>query len=162
VRLRGTSSITGGAEPLYIIDGVIVDNSSDQQINFGARANPTNRLADLNPNDIERVEILKGAAAAALYGSRANNGVIQIFTKKGRAGGFRSAAESRATLGQLPKRLGLNLYPFNAAGQPVQRFDNESLIYRDAWSNESFVSVSGGAERTRFYLSGGYTNQTAS
>lgn len=67
VRLRGTSSIVGGAEPLYIVDGVIVDNSSDQQINFGYRTNPSNRLADLNPNDIERVEILKGAAAAALY-----------------------------------------------------------------------------------------------
>src|SRR5690606_31941750 len=65
VRLRGTSSITGGAEPLYIIDGVIVDNGSDQQIDFGYRSNPSNRLADLNPNDIERIEVLKGAAAAA-------------------------------------------------------------------------------------------------
>src|SRR5690606_36655246 len=83
VRLRGTSSIAGGAEPLYIVDGVIVDNGSDQQINFGYRSNPSNRLSDLNPNDIERIEVLKGAAAAALYGPRANNGVVQIFTKRG-------------------------------------------------------------------------------
>ncbi|HEX2191472.1 MAG TPA: TonB-dependent receptor [Longimicrobiaceae bacterium] len=160
VRLRGTSSITGGAEPLYIIDGVIVDNDSeDTGINFGSRSNPTNRLGDLNPNDIERVEVLKGAAAAALYGSRANNGVIQIFTKRGRSGELRVSAETRVSQGTLPKHLGLNLYPFDATGAPVQRFDNERLIYRDAWSNDSYVSVSGGAENTQFYLSGSYTDQ---
>ena len=159
VRLRGTSSITGGAEPLYIIDGVIVDNSSDELINFGARANPTNRLADLNPNDIERIEVLKGAAAAALYGSRANNGVIQIFTKRGRADGLRITAETRTSLSTLERHLPFNMHPFDAAGNPVQRFDNERLIFRDAWSNDSYVSVAGGAERTRFYLSGGYTDQ---
>ncbi|HEX7239351.1 MAG TPA: SusC/RagA family TonB-linked outer membrane protein [Longimicrobiaceae bacterium] len=160
VRLRGTSSITGGAEPLYIIDGVIVDNSSDDLgINFGSRAAPTNRVADLNPNDIERVEVLKGAAAAALYGSRANNGVIQIFTKRGRSGGLDITAETRSSLGQLPRHLGFNMHPTDAAGRPVQRFDNESLIFRDAWSTDSYVSLSGGAERTHFFLSGGYTRQ---
>ncbi|MGI9181087.1 MAG: TonB-dependent receptor domain-containing protein [Longimicrobiaceae bacterium] len=160
VRLRGTSSIIGGAEPLYIVDGVIVDNSADQPINFGYRSNPSNRLADLNPNDIERIEVLKGAAAAALYGSRANNGVIQIFTKRGAAGQPRITAESRLSLGQLPKRLPFNMFPFDTVGgQPVQRFDHQDLIFQDALSNDSYISVSGGADQTQFYLSAGYTQQ---
>ncbi|MFN9202674.1 MAG: TonB-dependent receptor plug domain-containing protein, partial [Gemmatimonas sp.] len=76
VRLRGTNSFISGSDPLYIIDGVIVDNGSAQLTDLGGRSNPQNRLADLNPADIERVEVIRGAAAAALYGSRANNGVV--------------------------------------------------------------------------------------
>jgi TonB-dependent starch-binding outer membrane protein SusC len=157
VRLRGTSSIVGGAEPLYIVDGVIVDNSSDQQVNFGYRSNPSNRLADLNPNDIERVEVLKGAAAAALYGSRANNGVIQIFTRRGAAGATRFNVSTRATLGMLPKEIDFALAPVDAAGAAVQRFDHQDLIFRDSWGNETALSVSGGGDQTRFYMSGSYT-----
>ncbi|HUR00380.1 MAG TPA: TonB-dependent receptor plug domain-containing protein, partial [Gemmatimonadaceae bacterium] len=86
VRLRGTNSFISGSDPLYIVDGVIVDNQSGQLADLGIRSNPQNRLADLNPNDIEHIEIIRGAAAAALYGSRANNGVVQIFTKRGSIG----------------------------------------------------------------------------
>lgn len=92
VRLRGTSSIKGSSDPLYIVDGVIMDNSSTNVINLSADAQATglqggqNRLVDINPNDIERVEVLNGAAAAAIYGSRASNGVVQIFTKRGKSG----------------------------------------------------------------------------
>jgi TonB-linked SusC/RagA family outer membrane protein len=92
VRLRGAGSINSSSDPLYIIDGVIVDNSSQNVINRSADAMTTsfsagqNRLIDINPNDIERVEVLNGAAAAAIYGSRAGNGVVQIFTKRGKAG----------------------------------------------------------------------------
>src|SRR5215213_2872890 len=71
VRLRGTSSFISGSEPLYIVDGVIVDNSSAELRSLGARGNVQNRLADINPADVERVEIVRGASAAALYGSRA-------------------------------------------------------------------------------------------
>jgi TonB-dependent starch-binding outer membrane protein SusC len=157
VRLRGTSSIVGGAEPLYIIDGVIIDNSSDQQINFGYRSNPSNRVADINPNDIERIEVLKGAAAAARYVSRANNGVIQIFTKRGAAGDTRFNISTRATLGQLPKEIGIALTPVDEAGQPVERFDHQDLVFKDAWGNETTLSISGGGDQTRFYMSGAYT-----
>ncbi len=158
VRLRGTSSITGGAEPLYIIDGVIVDNGSDQQINFGYRSNPSNRLSDLNPNDIERIEVLKGAAAAALYGSRANNGVVQIFTKRGAAGRPVVTVESRATYGQLASELPWNMAPTDLDGTtPVERYNHEDLIFRDSWGSDTYVSVSGGANETRYFLSGGYT-----
>jgi TonB-dependent starch-binding outer membrane protein SusC len=69
---------------------VVIDNNADQQLNLGYRSNTSNRLADLDPNDIERIEVLKGAAAAALYGSRANNGVVQIFTRRGRRASPRS------------------------------------------------------------------------
>ncbi len=156
VRLRGTRSIVAGAEPLFIVDGVIVDNSSDQQINFGYRTNPSNRLADLNPNDIERVEVLKGAAAAALYGSRANNGVIQIFTKRGSAGETRIDLSTRATYNQLEQELPWALTPVQPDGTPVQRFNHGDLVFRNAWGNETAVSVSGGGDQTRFYLSGNY------
>jgi len=157
VRLRGTSSIVGGAEPLFIVDGVIVDNSSDQQVNFGYRTNPSNRLADLNPNDIDRIEVLKGAAAAALYGSRANNGVIQIFTRRGGTGGTRITVSTRATLGQLQRELPFALTPVNEQGDPVERFDLQDFIFRDAWGSETSFSISGGADQTRFYTSGAYS-----
>jgi TonB-dependent SusC/RagA subfamily outer membrane receptor len=159
VRLRGTSSIISGAEPLYIVDGVIIDNSSDQQIDFGYRSNPSNRLADLNPNDIERVEVLKGAAAAALYGSRANNGVIQIFTKRGAAGQTRITLSSRATLGQVQGDLPFNMFPLDSAGgTAITRYDHQDLVFRDAWGNETTAAISGGADQTRFYLSASYLN----
>jgi len=95
LRLRGVTSLLGNADPLFIVDGVVVSNAA---IPGGANAvtraeagvigsmqeNPLNRIADLNPNDIESVEVLKGAAASAMYGSKASNGVVIITTKRGR------------------------------------------------------------------------------
>lgn len=85
IQIRGQNTINGNAQPLFIIDGMPVSNSSD---NIGAaRSNgiiQQSRINDINPEDIERVEVLKGASAAALWGSRAANGVIVITTKKGR------------------------------------------------------------------------------
>ena len=66
VRLRGLSTLSGNADLLYIIDGIILDNSSDQLVDNGGYT--TNRLADLDPNEIDRIEVVKGAAAAAIYG----------------------------------------------------------------------------------------------
>ncbi len=90
VRLRGISTISSSSEPLYIVDGVIVNNSTNRVTNTQSGYDGQNfvgnvgqnRLVDINPADIERVEVLNGAAAAAIYGSRANAGVVQIFTKK--------------------------------------------------------------------------------
>jgi TonB-linked SusC/RagA family outer membrane protein len=92
IKLRGVGTAFGSSEPLYILDGVIIDNSSANVINLngdtqGSRIQSgTNRIADINPNDIEKIEVINGAAAAAIYGSRASNGVVQIFTKKGKVG----------------------------------------------------------------------------
>lgn len=159
IRLRGTSSITGGAEPLYIVDGVIIDNDADQQINVGYRSNPINRLADLDPSDIERIEILKGAAAAALYGSRANNGVVQIFTRRGRAGQTQFTISSRATRSDLSRRIAFALTPVDISGAAVQRFDHQDVIFRDAAGTDHHVSASGGSQNTRYYMSANYTDQ---
>ncbi len=81
VRIRGNSSISASNQPLYVLDGVPL--TTDSQTNYGGATNP---LIDLNPNDIESIEILKDAAAGAIYGSRAANGVVLISTKKGKAG----------------------------------------------------------------------------
>lgn len=159
VRLRGTSSITGGAEPLYIIDGVIIDNNGDQQLNLGYRSNASNRLADLDPNDIERIEILKGAAAAALYGSRANNGVVQIFTRRGRVGEPEITVSSRIGRAELERRIPFALTPVNLDGSAVQRYDHQDVIFRDGTQQEHHVSLSGGGGDTRYYLSAGYVDE---
>ncbi len=111
IRLRGASSIKGSSDPLYIVDGVIVDNSSQNVINRSGDAMTTsflagqNRLVDINPNDIERIEVLNGASAAALYGSRASNGVVQIFTKKGSSGKPSIEFSTSATMSQLRKKV---------------------------------------------------------
>jgi TonB-linked SusC/RagA family outer membrane protein len=159
IRLRGTSSIVGGAEPLFIVDGVIIDNNGDQQLNLGYRSNASNRLADLDPDDIERVEVIKGAAAAALYGSRANNGVVQIFTKRGRAGATTITAATNATFSQLGKDIDFALTPLDEDGSTVRRYDHQDLIFRDVWSSDSYLSASGGSEDTRYYVSANWVEQ---
>jgi TonB-dependent starch-binding outer membrane protein SusC len=159
MRLRGTSSITGGAEPLIIVDGVIIDNNADQQINLGYRSNASNRLADLDPNDIERIEILKGAAAAALYGSRANNGVVQIFTKRGFSGRPRITVASRYGVSDLERRIPFALTPVNEAGEAVIRFDHQDLLFRRGMNTNTYASLAGGGGETRYYLSASYTGE---
>ena len=84
IQLRGQNSITGNNQPLFVIDGVPIDNSNNSGSVSGQQS--TNRGTDLNPDDIENVSILKGPAAAALYGNLASNGAIIITTKKGKAG----------------------------------------------------------------------------
>lgn len=81
IRIRGSASVTAGNEPLYVIDGIPLQNSD-----LSSNGATTNSLSDINTNDIESIEILKDASAAAIYGSRASNGVVLITTKKGKAG----------------------------------------------------------------------------
>ena len=117
IQIRGVTSILGNGQPLFVIDGVIMSNAS---INSGANAitnaaggsnsssqdNPTNRLADMNPAEIEDVQVLKGAAAASLYGSRATNGVVLITTKRGKAGAPRWSYTQRAGQSSLLRGVG--------------------------------------------------------
>jgi TonB-dependent SusC/RagA subfamily outer membrane receptor len=97
VKLRGITSLVANSQPLFIVDGVYFDNSSiNAGLNTVSKAagqgsvlfqdDPSNRVADLDPQDIDRIEILKGASAAAIYGSRAAGGVVLITTKRGRSG----------------------------------------------------------------------------
>ena len=172
IRLRGTNSILGGGEPLIVVDGVLVDNNSDALVGLGANATRTgaalsNRLSDIAPADIERVEVLKGAAAAALYGSRANNGVIQIFTKRGRQGTPQISFRTEVQASETDKRLALNMEPFagradsaffgRVRGAPVERFDFQDQIFRTGYGTSNQLSVSGGSEGgTSYYVSGNW------
>jgi len=156
VRLRGTNSFISGSDPLYIVDGVIVDNGSAQLADLGIRSNPQNRLADLNPDDIEHIEVTRGAAAAALYGSRANNGVVQIFTKRGTIGKAHYTANTRYSVSQLREQQPFNFYPYNENGLPVTRFNYQDDIFHTAPGNEQNLTVEGGNDQTRYFISGNY------
>ena len=159
VRLRGTNSFISGSDPLYIVDGVIVDNGSAQLADLGIRSNPQNRLADLNPNDIERIEIIRGAAAAALYGSRANNGVVQIFTKRGSMGAPRYTLTSRLSVNELREQQPFNFYPYNENGLPVSRFNYQDDIFRRATGMEHNLNVEGGTQATRYFMSANFADE---
>jgi len=154
IRLRGTGTILGDAGPLYIIDGVIVNNDSPALLYLGGYVQ--NRLVDLNPADIDRIEVVKGAAAAALYGSRANNGVVQIFTKRGSYGAPRITVSTRFSTDKIRKTLEVNEYPYDADGNPVTRYDHQDLIFRRAYGTENYFSISGGGGDTRYFASGSY------
>lgn len=182
VSLRGVSTIYGSATPLYVIDGVIV---ADVAIPSGANTitnagggisntqdNPPNRIADLNPADIESIEILKGGSAAAIYGSKANNGVILITTKRGRSGETSFSLTQRFGVSQLANKIGVRQYTSAAdaiaargptaanylaqfGGQIPGSFDlEEQLAGGNAPAFETALSMSGGTDRTRFYASG--------
>ena len=159
VRLRGTNSFISGSDPLYIVDGVIVDNGSAQLADLGTRSNPQNRLADLNPEDIDHIEVTRGAAAAALYGSRANNGVVQIFTKRGNIGKPRFTASTRVSESELREQQPFNFYPYNENGLPVNRYNYQDQIFHRAPGTEENVTVEGGNDQTRYYISGNYTGE---
>lgn len=181
VKLRGISTISGSTDPLYIIDGVIVDNSTTRVTNTDATYNGgtfignvgQNRLVDINPADIERVEVLNGAAAAAIYGSRANAGVVQIFTKRGRSGAPVVNFSTDFHINQLRKKLKVNQAPVKFGGTPdvqtqtiltptltnttpVTRYDYQDYIFRTGLGSDNTVSVSGGNDKTKYYGSASY------
>lgn len=184
VRLRGISTISSSSEPLYIVDGVIVNNSTNRVTNTQSGYDGQNfvgsigqnRMVDINPNDIERVEVLNGAAAAAIYGSRANAGVIQIFTKKGKSGTPVVSFSTSYINSSLRKKIGVNQSPTKFGGPTdgpgaqtqdiltpalvnttaVNRYDYQDYIFRNASGTDNNVSVSGGTDKTKYYVSGSY------
>ncbi len=159
VRLRGVNSFISGSDPLYIVDGVIIDNGSSQLADLGIRSNPQNRLADLNPNDIDHVEVIRGAAAAALYGSRANNGVVQIFTKRGNMGRAKYTFTTRYGTAELREQQPFNLYPYNENGIAIARFNYQDDIFTRANQMEQNLTVEGGNEATRYYMSANFADE---
>ena len=156
IRLRGPSTLTGSSDPLYIIDGVIVNNKSNQAINLGGYTQ--NRLVDINPDDIERMEILKGAAAAAIYGSRASNGVIQIFTKRGASGAPKVTFSSSVQLSKVRNTLPYNdaqlAWDTNGVAVPATRYNYQDYIFDEATGYETAINVSGGSDKTKYSVSG--------
>ncbi|MEO5814184.1 MAG: SusC/RagA family TonB-linked outer membrane protein [Gemmatimonadaceae bacterium] len=107
IRIRGSNSISLSNDPLLIVDGVRADNSSQSSAQ-GTGGQLPSRFNDINPEEIESIEIIKGPAAAALYGTAASNGVIQVTTKRGRAGKTRWDA-----FGELGSLEDVNDYPLN-------------------------------------------------
>ncbi len=167
VTLRGASTVFGSSDPLYIIDGIIVDNSSTNLLPLGGYAQ--NRLVDINPNDIDRIEIIKGAAAAAIYGSRASNGVVQIFTKEGIPGETKISFSTSIKFNQLRKQIYENQEPKKfVSGEPndpgyntlkdVTRYNMQDRIFRDAFGTNSNISVRGGSDKTRYFTSASFSN----
>jgi TonB-linked SusC/RagA family outer membrane protein len=184
VRLRGISSISSSSEPLYIIDGVIVNNATNRVTNTQSGYDGSSfvgnvgqsRLVDINPNDIDRIEVLNGAAAAAIYGSRANAGVVQIFTKKGKSGAPQVSFSTGYLASSLRKKLDVNRAPIKFGGPTdgpgaqtqdiltpaltnttaVTRYDYQDYIFRNANGTDNNISVSGGTDKTKYYLSGSY------
>jgi TonB-linked SusC/RagA family outer membrane protein len=180
IRIRGAKTIEGTGEPLIVVDGVPIDNTTIATGSFLASTVAPNRAADIDPSDVASVDILKGAAAAAIYGARAANGVILITTKSGQAGAPRvtftvtgSAQNVNAdvplqtSFGQGDNgegvtctapgcRLSPNSYGPRLSGVPTYNHFDE--MFRTGTLMDYNLSMSGGNERTLFYLSGGYTN----
>ncbi|MAU26871.1 MAG: SusC/RagA family TonB-linked outer membrane protein [Muricauda sp.] len=131
IRLRGPSTIKGSSEPLYVVDGVVVSNLTTNVTNLNVPAGDAspgqNRMVDINPNDIDNINILNGAAAAAIYGSRASNGVVVITTKKGRytEDGPEMFFKSTFNVNAVRKKLDLNL-----RGEEFETIANSPLTGR--------------------------------
>ncbi|CAM3350958.1 SusC/RagA family TonB-linked outer membrane protein [Zobellia roscoffensis] len=153
IRLRGPSTIKGSSEPLYVVDGVITSNLTTNVTNLnvdsGDASPGQNRMVDINPNDIENVNILNGAAAAAIYGSRASNGVVVITTKKG--GNYEDGPEffvkSTFNVSTIRKKLDLNL-----RGEEFETVPNSALSGR-LWPIFGFDPNDGNALTTYRNLS---------
>ncbi len=186
VRLRGISSVLSSSEPLYIVDGVIINNATNRVTNTSGNYDGgnfvgsigQNRMVDINPADIERIEVLNGAAAAATYGSRANAGVIQIFTKRGKSGAAKVSFSSTFISSGLRKKLDVNQSPTKFGGPTdgvgaqtqdvltpaltnttsVKRYDYQDYIFRNATGTDNTLSVSGGNDKTKYYFGGSFYN----
>ena len=186
VRVRGATSISASNQPLYVVDGVPLTTGDFSQIGFGGQN--VNAVSDLNPNDIESIDILKDASAAAIYGSRAANGVVIITTKRGSAKKTQINFNAYAGVQNLwkePNFLNADQYKeimteayindgFLAPGSTFEDFadlyygglgfeptetDWIDEVTRSASIQNYEVSLNGGDAKTRYYLSGNYFDQ---
>lgn len=133
IRVRGTGSITAGNEPLYVIDGVPVSNDNNratgQNPGNSYSEQPINVLSTLNPADIESIQVLKDASAAAIYGSRGSNGVVLITTKKGKSGKPTISYNAYYGIQETAKRIDmLNGYEWS-----LINFEGRNNAYRDRY-----------------------------
>lgn len=175
-RLRGNSSLIGNCEPLWVLDGVIINdpvNLSANDLNNPDYVNRIgNAIAGVNPNDIERIDVLKDAAATAVYGTRGANGVIVITTKSGKSGKTRVGYSGTVTMRKRPSysdhkyfsqttadRVTIPGAPTGDNTQSDTNTDWFSLLTRNALSHSHALNLSGGSEKVRFYTSVGYTSE---
>jgi TonB-linked SusC/RagA family outer membrane protein len=179
VRIRGTNSISLSSQPLVVIDGIPVTEATNLNVFNGGNGTRFNPMATINPNDIETIEVLKDAAAAALYGSRAANGVLLITTKRGQTNKANISYNGYvgvASPTRLPKLLNAadfieinNEKARNRWGENaiIAAWDDNKtetnwvdLVFRDGFTQNHSVSVSGGTEKWSVYGSADWTDQT--
>lgn len=186
INIRGTSSISAGNEPLYVVDGLPI-LSQDLSQRGGYQGNALSGVADINPSDIESIEVLKDASASALYGSRASNGVILITTKHGGKGRTKVSLDSYVGVQDMWKKLdmldadgyvaarneaidnyntSLGLATTDATYRQHVSAANEGAntdwidaLTRSAIQTSHQLSIQGGSDRTQFFFSGGYYDQ---
>ncbi|TGE08096.1 SusC/RagA family TonB-linked outer membrane protein [Hymenobacter fodinae] len=187
IRIRGSNSVNASNDPLYVVDGVFINNTNLIATGLGNQVS-SNPLADLNPQDIESIEILKDANATAIYGSRGANGVVLITTKRGKAGDkTRITFNTYHAWSKAPKKYDLvtgqelatleNERFLNDGGNPAlvpyrsvaaggrglpeeqQTYDRLSDVFRTAQTQSYELSAAGGSAKTQFYIGGGYFKQ---
>lgn len=183
VRIRGSSSISASNQPLYVIDGIPLTAGDPSQLEFGGQS--ASAINDINPSDIQSIEVLKDAASAAIYGSRAANGVVLITTKRGSSDQTRinfNAYKGIQNYWKQPKMLNSEQYlelageAFGEAygwdsndflegyygGYPFSENTNTNWVdevSRTASIQNYDLSITGGNDKTQFYLSGSYFDQ---
>jgi TonB-dependent starch-binding outer membrane protein SusC len=161
IKMRGVTSVSLASDPIIYVDGVRVDGSFDSG-GVGVGGQRLSRILDLQAGDIERVEMVKGAAAASLYGTQGSNGVIQIFTKRGRIGAPQWTFEVETGIERVPTdTFPGRLFP-NFVGPDGFRARDPRETVENGLHARSAVSVSGGSQDTRYYVSGGYRQQEGS
>ena len=177
VRIRGTSTLNGNKEPLYVIDGIIMNDATEDVGNpnsgGGTGSDPVQTtqsgLTGINPQDIQSIEILKDASATAIYGSRASNGVVLITTKEGKSGKAKINLSAGLSFDQASKHISV----LNAEEYIAYRNEKDEEGYYSAdfhpvnrdWQKELFhtsttqsyrLSVNGGNDKANYYVAGGY------
>ncbi len=177
IRIRGTSSINAGNEPLYVIDGMLVSSDANDMsvgVNLGPRISA---LSTINPNDIESIEVLKDASATAIYGARGANGVVLVTTKRGKSGTGTVTVDAYRGTQQVANKLKVldatqfanlvNEAKFNANQTPLYN-NPASLGAGTDWQKEIFrtapiasyqLSFAGGDDKTKYAITGGYFGQ---
>ncbi len=176
IRIRGASSVNASSEPLYVIDGMLI-NSDGGEMTIGGRGPRIGPLSSINPSEIESIEVLKDASATAIYGSRGANGVILITTKRGKAGqaainfesyyGWQEAANQLDLLNAEQFAQLVNEANINAGRNPAyvnpatlgEGTDWQEELLRVAPIANYQLTLSGGTEKVRYALSGGYFMQ---
>lgn len=175
VRIRGTSTLNGNKEPLYVVDGIIMDDATEDAGNAvtgGQGGDPVQTtqtgLTGVNPQDIESIEVLKDASATAIYGSRASNGVVLITTKQGKSQRAKINFSTGFEFGKASKHIDMltadeyiayrnekNEGTYSDTFHPVNR-DWQTELYQTAMTQSYRLSINGGKDKYTYYVAGGY------
>lgn len=187
IRVRGQATINANAEPLYVIDGVIVQGGGNSGADFGlgdalgnGKVSTISPLSTINPADIVSMEILKDASATAIYGAQGANGVVLITTKRGKSGEAKFTYDGMFAVQRQSKRLDmLNLREYaefyndlvnnGEISQPSSYYSDPSIlgkgtnwqdaIFQTALQHQHQISAQGGTDKVQYYVSGSYMNQ---